>query len=79
MPAGSPNVMPMRLRMLRNSHQRSVARKLEGLDVGLRAQTGEPVFLQLLCLILPQPPLNIGPHILEWFHFAPLTRFHFKM
>ena len=75
MPAGSPSVMADAFAHVAHSHQRSVARKLEGLDVSLRAQTGEPVFLQLLRLILPQPRLDIGPHILERFHFTPLARF----
>ena len=50
----------------------------EGFDISLRAQTGEPVLLQLLRLFLPQPRLDIGPHVFERFHFAALARFHFQ-
>ena len=70
----------MRWRMLRGDQASAIIDRpsLEGLDVSLRTQAGEPVLLQLLRLLLPQEALNVGAHVLERFCFATLPRFHFQ-
>ena len=58
----------------------SATRQLESLDVSLRAQAGEPVFLQLLRLFLAQSCFDLGPHFLvSGFTSPPWRASTFKM
>ena len=47
-----------------HKQMQSAPQDSERLDIGLRAQAGEPVFLQLLRLFLTQPPFDLSPQFL---------------
>src|SRR5262245_16514776 len=50
----------------------------EGLDVGLRAQAGEPAFLQILCLLLKQFLFDVGPGLFKRLGVAAVLFFDFE-
>src|SRR5437764_1496860 len=52
--------------------------ELESLDVSLRPQTGEPLFLKLLSFFVDQFLLDVRPRGGEGFHFAAVFIFHFE-
>src|SRR4051812_44858020 len=78
-PAWSPRVMPMRQRIAHCHHPPAKSqRELEGPDVGLLAQTGQPDLLLPLGLFLDQFLLDFRPQFGERGSVATAFLFHLE-